>query len=287
MAEEFRRYREEREAQAAGVRGEERRILTQHWHIKDDFFDEETPPADIGDEIPTFNGEPWSREERERGIFWNCKGYNNFSNCCQCKNKVLDWHSDGHPVSETGKGDDPNRFFTTWENGRWVHKDLPSADITNADNIIEQTTIHFQNSPRTRRPTPSPTQSEMDQMHQRQMDYIATLPAEPLEPINRYNSQGPPPEYVTPPPVYTTPEFSPRNQPCRLNMCVNDAMPGSEFCSSCHGAKGRRRVTRRRCSKTNKKKYHKKMGKTRKKRKYHKKKGKSRKHKKKSKRHRK
>ena len=91
----------------------------------------------------------------------------------------------------------------------------------------------------------SPPQSEIEQMHERQMDYIATLPVAPLEPINRYNSQGPPPEYVEPPPVYITPEFSPRNQPCRLNMCVNDAMPGSEFCSSCHGAKGRRRTRSR------------------------------------------
>ena len=105
------------------------------------------------------------------------------------------------------------------------------------------------------------SQAEIDEMHERQMDYISTLPVEPLDPINRYNSQTPeyvtaydlgvtpsplgePPEYVTPPPVYKTPEFSPSNQPCRLNMCVNDAMPGSEFCSSCHGAKGRR-ITRR------------------------------------------
>ena len=119
--------------------------------------------------------------------------------------------------------------------------------------------------------TPSPitgvlvhqSQAEIDDaFHQRQMDYIATFPVEPLDPINRYNSQTPeyvtaydlgitpsplgePPEYLPPLPVYTTPEYSPSNQPCRLNMCVNDAMPGSEFCSSCHGAKGRRRITRR------------------------------------------
>ena len=110
---------------------------------------------------------------------------------------------------------------------------------------------------------PPPSQAEIDDaFHQRQMDYIATLPVEPLDPINRYNSQTPeyvtaydlgvtpspqgePPEYLPPLPVYTTPEYSPSNQPCRLNMCVNDAMPGSEFCSSCHGAKGRRRITRR------------------------------------------
>ena len=110
---------------------------------------------------------------------------------------------------------------------------------------------------------PPPSQAEIDDaFHQRQMDYISTLPVEPLDPINRYNSQTPeyvtaydlgvtpsplgePPEYLPPLPVYTTPEYSPSNQPCRLNMCVNDAMPGSEFCSSCHGAKGRRRITRR------------------------------------------
>ena len=118
--------------------------------------------------------------------------------------------------------------------------------------------------------TPSPitgvlvhqSQAEIDEMHERQMDYISTLPVEPLDPINRYNSQTPeyvtaydlgvtpsplgePPEYLPPLPVYTTPEYSPSNQPCRLNMCVNDAMPGSEFCSSCHGAKGRRRRGKR------------------------------------------
>lgn len=84
-----------------------------------------------------------------------------------------------------------------------------------------------------------PSQAEIDQRHAEHMEYIAALPIEPVDPAPRYDSQVPP-EYVTPPPVYKTPEFSPNNQPCRLNMCVNDAMPGSEFCSSCHGAKGRK-----------------------------------------------
>lgn len=212
MAEEdFRRYREEREAQEAGVRGEERRILTQHWHIRDDFCDEETPPADLGDEIPTFKGEPWTREEREQGIFWNCKSYNNFSNCCQCRNKVLDWHFDGHPVSETGKGDDPNRFFTTWENGRWVHKDLPSADITNADNIIEQASEshNFQRTPRTSPPSPSelPTPPEGKQWERMTLNVLG----EPVEATVLVKPKSP---------ERHTMVFRPKPHPCpRLSTC--------------------------------------------------------------------
>ena len=123
----------------------------------------------------------------------------------------------------------------------WMTQSLRNdSRIDNEDTTITIRGIDYEDTPSPIPGAPAPpSQAEIDQRHAEHMEYIATLPIEPVDPAPRYDSQVPP-EYVTPPPVYKTPEFSPNNQPCRLNMCVNDAMPGSEFCSSCHGAKGRK-----------------------------------------------
>ena len=94
-------------------------------------------------------------------------------------------------------------------------------------------------------PTPPPTQAEIDDArHQRQMDYIATLPVEPVDPTPRYNSQTPeyvtaydlgvtpsplgePPEYLPPVPVYTTPEY------CETDVCPENAVWGQPHCQEC------------------------------------------------------
>ena len=94
-------------------------------------------------------------------------------------------------------------------------------------------------------PTPPPTQAEIDDArHQRQMDYIATLPVAPVDPTPRYNSQTPeyvtaydlgitpsplgePPEYLPPLPVYTTPEY------CETDVCPENAVWGQPHCQEC------------------------------------------------------
>jgi hypothetical protein len=144
----------------------------------------------------------------------------------------------------------PFRFvLSPYSLGRWqILSDAHYDGYTRAyyaDLVVQEIPLNSTNwgSPAA---SPQPqSQAEIDDArHQRQMDYIATLPVEPVDPTPRYNSQTPeyvtaydlgvtpsplgePPEYLPPVPVYTTPEY------CETDVCPENAVWGQPHCQEC------------------------------------------------------
>ena len=141
----------------------------------------------------------------------------------------------------------PDFVLSPYSLGRWqILSDAHYDGYTRAyyaDLVVQEIPLNSTNWGSHASPQP-PTQAEDDARHQRQMDYIATLPVEPVDPTPRYNSQTPeyvtaydlgvtpsplgePPEYLPPVPVYTTPEY------CETDVCPENAVWGQPHCQEC------------------------------------------------------